>query len=109
MNRPFKNLDSLSEALSASIAGACATAILYPLDVLLVRYQAARRLPPQHVDDSDAVIGVPRAGAPVPGILDVINSTLQEKGEVLRAMYHGVEFKLVEVSVRNFVYFFWSV
>lgn len=102
VNRIMQTIDALVEATSGSIAGACATASLYPLDVLLVRFQAASAV-------CEGLTPHLLRGSPAPGVADVIVQTIKDKGGILRAMYSGLEIKLIEVIIRNFVYFYWCV
>lgn len=102
IEKTLQILESLVEATSGAIAGACSTTILYPFDVLLVRYQTASC---SGIPRSDSTVFTPRA--PTPGVLDIITRTLEERGGILKAMYGGMEVKLVEVLIRNFVYFYW--
>eukprot|EP00923_Selenidium_pygospionis_P053061 GHVN01091895.1.p1 GENE.GHVN01091895.1~~GHVN01091895.1.p1 ORF type:complete len:286 (+),score=24.71 GHVN01091895.1:119-976(+) len=76
-------------ATSGGISAAAATGAIYPLDTLVVRYQAA--ISKRHGQQT------------VSGILA---EALRQPNGVL-GLYKGMSFKMVEQLIRNFVYFYW--
>lgn len=79
-------MESLINATAGGVAAVCSTTVLYPLDVILVRYQTAS-------GETDKT-----------SLSDVLMDALR-RGPL--SVYRGLEVKMLESLVKNFVYFYW--
>ncbi|CEL99534.1 unnamed protein product [Vitrella brassicaformis CCMP3155] len=81
-------MDALISATSGGVAAVCSCVALYPVDVILVRYQTRLK----------------EVGGRSGEIFDVVRDALQRGAP---SLYRGVDIKMLEALVRNFVYFYW--
>lgn len=122
----FFHMEVLAEATSAAVAAATSALVVYPLDTVLVRFQATskRKLADPYADASSHglwhrdlvnivldLIREPKTAKSVGGSLKASSTDADEViSKVLAAVrkaYKGVGVKVVEAVVRNFVYFIW--
>ncbi|PHJ24805.1 carrier superfamily protein [Cystoisospora suis] len=119
-------MEVLAEATSAAVAAATSAVVVYPLDTVLVRFQATskRKLADPYADASSHglwhrdlvnivldLVREPKTAKSVGGSLKASSADADEViSKVLAAIrkaYKGVGVKVVEAVVRNFVYFIW--
>ncbi|CBZ54574.1 hypothetical protein NCLIV_050020 [Neospora caninum Liverpool] len=128
-------MEVVTEATSAAIAAATSAVLVYPLDTILVRYQASNRRKVTdpytaafhfnngHKELVKIILELLREQAPGShGLSPSKRAPAEQKGrerfsspddfvihivETLRKLYKGVGVKVFEAVVRNFVYFVW--
>ncbi|KEP64002.1 UNVERIFIED_CONTAM: carrier superfamily protein [Hammondia hammondi] len=128
-------MEVVTEATSAAIAAATSAVLVYPLDTILVRYQASSRrkvtdpytaafhFNSGHKELAKIILELLREQSPGSHELSPTKRTTSEQrardsfscpedvvvhiAETLRKLYKGVGVKVFEAVVRNFVYFIW--
>ncbi|KFG62477.1 mitochondrial carrier superfamily protein [Toxoplasma gondii RUB] len=128
-------MEVVTEATSAAIAAATSAVLVYPLDTILVRYQASSRrkvtdpytaafhFNSGHKELAKIILELLREQSPGSHEPSPTKRTASEQrardsftspedvvvhiAETLRKLYKGVGVKVFEAVVRNFVYFIW--